>query len=55
MKLALCNAEIASLVDFLGGFEDAEQLSERKYVLEGYLFPDTYEVYTTSSPSEKTA
>ena len=36
MKLALCNAEIASLVDFLGGFEDAEQLSEREYVLDLY-------------------
>ena len=33
---ALCNAEIASLVDFLGGFEDAEQLSEREYVLDLY-------------------
>ena len=36
MKLALCNAEIASLFDFLGGFEDAEKLSEREYVLDLY-------------------
>lgn len=31
---------------FLSGITNA---SERKYALEGYLFPDTYEVYTSAS------
>lgn len=36
-----------------GGYLDAlTDITERNYALEGYLFPDTYEVYTDASPEE---
>lgn len=35
--------------DIVKMVKDSPNVNERKYVLEGYLFPDTYEVYTDAS------
>lgn len=45
--LNLCkDASLFANYDFIAAIDDA---SDRRYVLEGYLFPDTYEVYTDAS------
>ncbi|MBR4905854.1 MAG: endolytic transglycosylase MltG [Clostridia bacterium] len=48
--LALCRDESAfSKYPFIAEIENA---GERRYALEGYLFPDTYEIYADSTPEE---
>ena len=48
--LALCrDASAFSKYPFIAELPNA---SERRYVLEGYLFPDTYEIFTDSTPEE---
>jgi len=49
--LALCNDGNAfSEYTFISAIMQQEDAADRKYALEGYLFPDTYEVYADSSP-----
>ena len=48
--LALCrDAEAFSKYPFIAEIANA---GERRYALEGYLFPDTYEIYADSTPEE---
>jgi UPF0755 protein len=48
--LALCrDASAFSKYPFIA---ELPNVSERRYVLEGYLFPDTYEIFTDSTPEE---
>ena len=48
--LALCrDATAFSKYSFIAELKNA---GERRYALEGYLFPDTYEIYTDSTPEE---
>ena len=48
--LALCrDASAFSKYPFIAEITDA---GARRYALEGYLFPDTYEIYADSSPEE---
>lgn len=48
--LALCrDASVFSKYPFIAELKNA---SERRYALEGYLFPDTYEIFTDSTPEE---
>ncbi|MFA5675524.1 MAG: endolytic transglycosylase MltG [Christensenellales bacterium] len=50
--LALCNdAEAFSDYDFISKLAD-EAADGRKYLLEGYLFPDTYEFYIDAEPKD---
>lgn len=48
--LALCrDAAAFEKYSFIAELQDA---GDRRYALEGYLFPDTYEIYADSSPAE---
>jgi len=48
--VALCkDASMFSKYPFIA---ELPNVSERRYVLEGYLFPDTYEVYVDAAPEE---
>ncbi len=48
--LAMCRDESAfEKYSFIAELPNAD---ERRYVLEGYLFPDTYEIYADSTPTE---
>ncbi|MBQ1821019.1 MAG: endolytic transglycosylase MltG [Clostridia bacterium] len=48
--LALCrDATAFSKYSFIAELKNP---GERRYVLEGYLFPDTYEIFTDSTPEE---
>lgn len=38
--------------DFISAFSAGESAKQRRYILEGYLFPDTYEVYLDSKPED---
>lgn len=49
--LALCKTGDAfTEYAFVNTILQQENIGERKYALEGYLFPDTYEVYADASP-----
>lgn len=49
--LALCKTGDAfTEYAFVNAILQQENIGERKYALEGYLFPDTYEVYADASP-----
>lgn len=51
--LALCNdADLFEKYKFIAQVEEIEKTSadKRDYLLEGYLFPDTYEVYVDAQP-----
>jgi UPF0755 protein len=51
--LALCKAPGAfESYDFVEAVADSENVSQRRYVLEGYLFPDTYEIYLDAKPED---
>jgi len=43
-----CNSREYFNYSFIGALDD-DTLEERQYLLEGYLFPDTYEIYVNSS------
>jgi len=43
-----CNSQEYFNYSFIGALDD-ENLVNRQYLLEGYLFPDTYEIYVGSS------
>jgi UPF0755 protein len=45
--LTIVNNELKRIIS-----EDKASSEKRKYVLEGYLFPDTYEFFKDGSPSE---
>ena len=46
---ALCrDAQVFAKYPFIAGLSNT---GERRYALEGYLFPDTYEIYTLPSMS----
>ena len=47
--LALCKDGTLLSVGYLDGIQNA---SDRRYALEGYLFPDTYEVYEDATPAD---
>ena len=47
--LALCTDGTLLSVGYLDGIQNA---SDRRYALEGYLFPDTYEVYEDAAPAD---
>lgn len=48
--VALCkDASMFSKYPFIA---ELSNVAERRYVLEGYLFPDTYEVYVDAAPEE---
>jgi UPF0755 protein len=48
--LAMCrDASAFEKYSFIAELPNAD---ERRYVLEGYLFPDTYEIYADSTPAE---
>ena len=47
--LALCKDSTLLSVGYLDGIQNA---SDRRYALEGYLFPDTYEVYEDAAPAD---
>lgn len=38
--------------DFISAFALGDSAKQRKYILEGYLFPDTYELYLDSTPED---
>ncbi|MDD5018603.1 MAG: endolytic transglycosylase MltG [Eubacteriales bacterium] len=49
--LELCNdPEAFGDYEYIAALVDTEDLSQRRYLLEGYLFPDTYEVYADAEP-----
>lgn len=51
--LKLCNDKDAfDNYSFIVALPDTAQQDGRKYLLEGYLFPDTYEFYTDAAPKE---
>jgi len=51
--LALCNdMDAYSDYNFIAAMEGSERLDGRKYLLEGYLFPDTYEIYADATPDD---
>jgi UPF0755 protein len=51
--LALCNDKDAFADNkYLKSVLETAQLDGRKYLLEGYLFPDTYEFYADASPKD---
>ncbi len=43
-----CNSQEYFNYSFIGALDD-DRLEQRQYLLEGYLFPDTYEIYVGSS------
>ena len=48
----MCNDhEAFNKFDFVNQVIQSENASDRDYLLEGYLFPDTYEIYNDASPS----
>ena len=47
--LALCKDGTLLSAGYLDGIQNA---SDRRYALEGYLFPDTYEVYEDATPAD---
>ena len=47
--LALCKDGTLLSAGYLDGIQNA---SDRRYALEGYLFPDTYEVYEDAAPAD---
>ncbi|MDL2257658.1 endolytic transglycosylase MltG [Eubacteriales bacterium OttesenSCG-928-K08] len=49
--LEMCNnADAFSKYDFISLVLEEEDVSKRDYLLEGYLFPDTYEIYVDALP-----
>ncbi len=51
--LKLCNDTTAfDSFDFIAALPDTAKQDGRKYLLEGYLFPDTYEFFTDATPKE---
>lgn len=48
--LAMCRD--ASAFEKYSFIAELPNAAERRYVLEGYLFPDTYEIYADSTPAE---
>ncbi len=51
--LELCNdAKAYENYDFITAVGETAQLDGRKYLLEGYLFPDTYEFYADATPAD---
>lgn len=51
--LALCNdAQAFADYDFIAALSETAELDGRKYLLEGYMFPDTYEFYMDAEPKE---
>lgn len=50
--LKLCNDpyNFSGDYDFIALLVDDPNLQQRKYALEGYLFPDTYEIYADATP-----
>lgn len=50
--LALCNdAEAMKEFRFIREISESEEESQRKYLVEGYLFPDTYQFYADEIPA----
>lgn len=51
--LSLCNdIDAFSDYDFIAALKNSENISGRRYALEGYLAPNTYEFYTDATPKE---
>ncbi len=51
--LKLCNdAGAFKDYSFITAVTDSAQLEGRKYLLEGYMFPDTYEFYADATPAD---
>lgn len=52
--LKLCNDPygFSSDYEFIALLSDDPNLQQRRYALEGYLFPDTYEIYADASPED---
>ena len=51
--LNLCNdADAFSDYDFIKALKTTANLDERRHLLEGYLFPDTYEIYKDAKPED---
>ena len=51
--LELCNdADAFKDYSFITAVTDSAQLEGRKYLLEGYMFPDTYEFYADATPAD---
>jgi len=52
--LALCNDAAVFSADypFLAPLLEDSENQNRRYALEGYLFPDTYEIYLSASPED---
>lgn len=51
--LSLCNDPYEfSEYDFISLLADDAKIQQRRYALEGYLFPDTYEFYLDATPEE---
>lgn len=51
--LKLCNDTLAfDDYSFIAALPDTAQQDGRRYLLEGYLFPDTYEFYSDATPEE---
>ncbi len=51
--LKLCKEPAAfNDYDFISAFSAGESAKQRRYILEGYLFPDTYEVYLDAKPED---
>ena len=51
--LKLCNdSDALEDYDFVKAVKESAQLDGRKYLLEGYLFPDTYEFYADATPMD---
>ena len=51
--LALCDdAEKYGDYNFIEALEGSERLDGREHLLEGYLFPDTYEIYADATPDD---
>jgi UPF0755 protein len=51
--LTLCNDTTAfDDYSFIAALPDTAQADGRRYLLEGYLFPDTYDFYTKSTPED---
>ena len=51
-------SEVQSASEYSGNvyiseiLDDADAVKNRKYLLEGYLYPETYEIYSSASPSQ---
>ncbi len=52
--LQLCNDvdAFSADYDFIAALKNSDSLSKRRYALEGYLAPNTYEFYTDATPKE---